>query len=86
MTRILPEIAFLLTALLLCFSCESAHQVSTPKPDTQFFSPKSSLSAEIFEKLGYQVKSFDEGPPSEWLKEQFQTVWSRDYQVKVEHP
>ena len=76
------QFAWILSAILFCQSCSPIAKVSNPRPELQYVGDKSRLSAEVFEKLGYQVKSFTEGNPSEWHKEKFQTLWSRSYQVK----
>ena len=73
---------YVLSAIIFCLSCSPIFKVANSKAELQYFGDKSNLSAAIFEKLGYQVKSFTEGNPSEWHKENFQTLWSRTYQVK----
>jgi len=80
--RQIGKIAFVLAGAVLCFSCGSRFGVSDPDQNSRFLGPRSNLSPEIFEKLGYQVKSFDEGPASDWHRDQFHTLWSRNYFVK----
>ncbi len=82
MLQIIPQITYILAAIIFCLNCSSNSKISNSKTELQYLGDKSKLSAEIFEKLGYQVESFNENLPTEWHKEQFQTLWSRSYLVK----
>jgi hypothetical protein len=74
--------AIVLTAILICLNCGQRTKVSDAKAELLFQGDKSKLSANVFENLDYQVKSFGEDPPDDWHKQNFQTLWTRDYQVK----
>jgi hypothetical protein len=55
---------------------------SGTETEIRYNGDKSKLSAEVFEKLDYQIKNFGEAPPDDWKKAEFRTVWVRNYQVK----
>ena len=69
------QFTWILSAILFCLSCSPIAKISNPKPELQYAGDESRISAEVFEKLGHQVRSFTEGNPSEWHKAQFQTLW-----------
>ncbi len=71
------RLTYIFAAIIFCFGCSSS-----PKVEAQYSGEKSKLSTEIFEKINYKVKNFSEKPPSEWHKEQFQAIWTRNYFVK----
>ncbi len=71
------RIQYILAVIIFCFGCNSNYRV-----EPKFHGEKSKLSAELFEKLDYNVKSFGENLPDDWRKSQFQTVWKRGYFVK----
>jgi hypothetical protein len=77
MRQKLFQITFITAAIFFCLSCRSNSKI-----ETQNTGEKSKLSAEVFESLDYNVKNFGEGLPGEWLKTQFQTLWTRGYQIK----
>lgn len=82
MRQKLFQITFILAAIFFYLDCNSNFKVPNSKIETQYAGEKSKLSAEVFEKLDYQVKSIGESLPDEWRKEQFQTAWIRSYQIK----
>jgi len=77
MLQKLFKLSYILAIAILCLYC-----ISNPKTEIQYHGEKSKLSAEVFGKLDYKVKEFDEGMPDDWHKAQFQTIWQRTYFVK----
>lgn len=82
MSQRILQTAITLAAVLFCLSCGLNPKVSISETEVRYQGEKSKLSVELFVKLNYQVKKFSENSPSDWHKEQFQTLWIRDFKVK----
>ena len=77
MRRDVSKFLIILATIIFCFGCNSNSKV-----EAKYYGEKSKLSADVFDKFDYNVKSSGESLPNEWRKTQFQTVWTREYRVK----
>jgi hypothetical protein len=77
MRQKLSQIAFVVALTVVFAGC-----YSNSKGQIKYDGEKSKLSAEVFERLDYQVKESAENLPGDWHREQFQTLWQRTFFVK----